>query len=438
MRLIPLPFRCAALAACLLFAGAAAHAAPPAAAPQAAPAADASDTAAGRKLQAQLTTDSDLKDVTASVDDGVAELDGSVLQPEHKQEAAKIATETPGVATVVNNVQVDDSLHSHFKAAWSQVTGKLATIVARAPLLAVSILIVLLAMWLGRVLAGNLRILRLRTDNPYMDGLIRNTVRIVVTLIGVLLALNLLNLSTIVGAVLGSAGVVGLALGFAFKDIAENYIAGILLSVRKPFSPGEHIKIDSYEGKVVALSSRATMLMTLDGNQLRLPNALVFKSVLLNYSQNPRRRFDFGFTIDGAQSIRHAQTLALEAYSGIDGVLGDPAPSWTVVENSPAGIELRFYGWVDQRASDLGKVRSESIRMVKAAFARAGIESPRTVYHVVASRERDAPAAAAKPVEPSHAGNLDTSVNRDIDDQLADAQRADDARNMLEPGDDNA
>src|SRR3546814_9844224 len=96
----------------------------------------------------------------------------------------------------------------------------------------------------------------------------------------------------------------GPVLGFAFKDIAENDIAGVLLSVRKPFSPGELIAIEDYQGKVVALTSRTTILMTLDGNQLQLPNALVFKSVLLNYSQNPRRRFDFTVGIDPAHSIR--------------------------------------------------------------------------------------------------------------------------------------
>ena len=392
------------------------------------------DAAASRRLQAKLGTDEDLKDVTASVDDGVAELDGRVLQPTHRKEAGEIATQTPGVATVVNNVEVDDSLGAHFHAAWKQVTGKLVAIAARAPLLVVAIGIVLLAAWAGGVLSRNLRILRLRTENPYMDGLIRRSVRITITIIGVLLALNLLGLSTMVGAVLGSAGVVGLALGFAFKDIAENYIAGVLLSVRKPFSPGEHIRIDSYEGKVVALTSRATILMTLDGNQLQLPNALVFKSVMLNFSQNPRRRFDFRATMDAAHSIRQAQALALDAYSRIDGVLDDPAPSWTVVQNSPAGIELQFFGWVDQRSSDLGKVRGEAIRLVKSAFARAGIQPPRTVYHVVLSRESENPAAPTSPVEPAHGASVDTSVNRDIDDQLADAQRADAASsgNMLD------
>src|SRR3546814_3857998 len=111
-----------------------------------------------------------------------------------------------------------------------------------------------------------------------MDGLFLRSVRVFVCLIGLLLALNLLGLAALMGAVLGSAGVIGLALGFAFKDIAENYIAGVLLSVRKPFSPGELLAIENYQGKVVALTSRTTILMTLDGNQLQLPNALVFKS----------------------------------------------------------------------------------------------------------------------------------------------------------------
>ncbi|MFC3715337.1 mechanosensitive ion channel domain-containing protein [Luteimonas soli] len=392
------------------------------------------DTTAGRQLQAKLGSNDALQDVTANIDDGVAELDGTVLAQAQKDRAGELATETPGVSTVVNKVEIDNSLGAHLRTTYHEVTERLVAMLGRAPLLLVALLVVLLASWLGKALSLNLRLLRLRTDNPYMDGLLRRSIRIIVTLVGVLLALRLLDLSTMAKAVLGSAGVVGLALGFAFKDIAENYIAGVLLSLRKPFSPGDHLRIDDHEGKVVALTSRATILMTLDGNQLQLPNALVFKSVLLNYTQNPKRRFDFKASIDAAHSIRQAQTLALEAYSGIDGVLDDPAPSWNLVENAPSGIELQFFGWVDQRSTDLGKVRGEAIRLVKAAFAHAGIQPPRTVYHVVTSREPGASGPPATPVEPVHGANVDTSVNRDIDDQLAEAQRAGAAAagNMLE------
>lgn len=322
-----------------------------------------------------------------------------------------------------------------FDATLGLVQAKLAELVAFSPLLLAALLIVLFASWFGGFVTRRLHWIRLRTDNPYMDGLIRTIVRTFIIVLGVVLALQLVGATAAVGAVLGSAGVVGLVLGFAFKDIAENYIAGVLLSLRRPFAPGDHVRIDAHEGKIVALTSRATMLMTLDGNELRLPNALVFKAVITNFSTNTKRRFDFRISIDPAQSIRISHELALRQIASIEGVLTDPGPSWVVQEYAPTGIVLQFFGWVDQRASDLGKVRSEAIRLVKAEFARAGIEQPRSVQHVVMSRERSDD-RAVDTHEPLHAGDADTSVNRDIDEQLAEAQQQmDDNRNLLTPGD---
>ena len=327
----------------------------------------------------------------------------------------------------------ETDLRGRFDFAFDKLSAGLTAFIAWLPLLAVAVLIVAFAAWLAGFVSRRLHLLRLRTDNPYMNGLIRNVVRAVIVLFGVVVALNLLNATALVTAVLGSAGVVGLVLGFAFKDIAENYVAGILLSLRQPFAPGHHVVIDGNEGKVVALHSRTTVLMTMEGNELRLPNALVFKAIILNYSRNPNRRFDFTIPIDLAQSIRSAQSLALEQICGIDGLLQDPAPSWTVHEYGPGGIVLRFFGWVDQRSSDLGKVRSEAIRRVKAAFAEAGIEAPRTTYHILNVRTAvdDAPSAQ---VEPVNGAIADTSVNRDIDRQLAQAQQEAAAdTNLLEP-----
>ena len=301
----------------------------------------------------------------------------------------------------------------------------------RIPLLILALLVLLIASWVSRFVGNRLHLVKVRSQNPYMSGLLRMVVRTTIMLVGVLIALDLIGLTSVVGAVLGSAGVVGLVLGFAFRDIAENYIAGILLSVRRPFEPGEHVVIDNREGKVISVNSRATVLMTMDGNHLQLPNSLVFKSVVLNYSKNPKRRFDFSMLIDGGQSIRESQTLAMAMIAQTEGVLDEPAPAWTVVEFGAAGIQLRFYGWVNQRESDLGKVRSEAIRRVKAAFADAGIEAPRTTYHIVTSRQRDAQEIEAMS-ESLHNG-VDTSVNHEIDVQVAEA-RADDAGvNLLQP-----
>jgi small-conductance mechanosensitive channel len=323
----------------------------------------------------------------------------------------------------------DTDLRARFDTALGQVEGKLVRLVAAAPLLLVAAAIVLLAAWLGRVLSRRGHWMRLRSHNPYMDGLVRRIVQAFVLLLGVLVALDLLGATSLVGAVLGSAGLVGLVLGFAFKDIAENYVSGILLSLRRPFSPGDHVVIDNREGKVVALDSRVTTLMTLDGSQLRLPNALVFKSVVLNYSVNPKRRFEFSMILDAGQSIRRAQGLAMEVIGAVDGVLADPAPSSLVQEYAPSGITLRFFGWIDQRGSDLGKVRSEAIRQVKVAYGKAGVQAPRTVSHVILARETGTDERVVMHVE---AGSADTSVNRDIDQQLAAAQRASDDDNLLD------
>ena len=296
--------------------------------------------------------------------------------------------------------------------------GALVTLLRKIPLLILAVLVLVVASWVSRFVGNRLHLIRVRSQNPYMAGLVRMIVRTAIMLVGILIALDVVGLTTVVGAVLGSAGVAGLVLGFAFRDIAENYIAGILLSVRRPFEPGDAVSIDNREGKVISVNSRTTVLMTFDGNHLQLPNSLVFKSVVLNYSRNPQRRFEFAVWIDGSQSIRRSQTLAMETLAGVEGVLEDPAPSWTVVENGPSGIQLKFFGWVDQRGHDLGKVRSEAIRRVKAAFAQADIEAPRTVYHVLTT---PAPQPADEASEPVHNGHVDTSVNRDIDDQLAEA-----------------
>lgn len=322
-----------------------------------------------------------------------------------------------------------DGLHDCARAMLDYANHSLLRLLERIPQLVLAVLVVLFALWFSRFVSKRMHVLHLRSSNPYMDGLVRTIVRTAIMLVAVLIALDLVGLTAVVGAVLGSAGVVGLVLGFAFRDIAENYIAGILLSVRRPFEPGDTVNIDGREGKVISVNSRATVLMTFDGTHLQIPNNLVFKSVILNYSRNPKRRFEFTMTIDGNQSIRQSQTLALEAIAGIEGVLDDPAPSWQVVENGTNGIVLRFHGWIDQRESDLAKTRSEAMRHTKAAFAHAGIQAPRTVHYIARLREQHATATP----EPDHNGGTDTSVNREIDAQVAEARADATGQNLLQP-----
>ena len=258
----------------------------------------------------------------------------------------------------------------------------------------------------------------------------RSVVRGLVVLGGSLLALDLLGATSLVGAVLGSAGVVGLVLGFAFKDIAENYIAGILLSIRRPFSPGDLVKIDAHEGRVVALNSRATQLMTLDGNHLLLPNSLVFKSVMLNFSRNPKRRFEFSTNIATGRSWHDAMDRGIETLRGIDGVLDDPAPSALIETLSNDSATLRFMGWINQHENDLAKTRSEAMRLVRHELRSAGLTPPDGVQRILLSRGDE---VDAKP-ESDTGKRRDTSVDRALDAQLRTAgDEAEDGADLLQP-----
>ncbi|HSR65794.1 MAG TPA: mechanosensitive ion channel family protein [Xanthomonadaceae bacterium] len=431
---------CLCLLATALSGVPAAHGAPRAAVPaNTAPATAtanqvAAEVRAGRKedgriataVAAKLLRQPNLQKVTVEVNAGVVTLSGAAPADADRDRAATLARQVEGVGDVVNDIQLDADLRTRFDAALNETRGKLVRGIAALPLIAIGLVIVLLSVWLGRVLARRpASWLRARSHNPYMDGLVRRTVQAVVVLVGIVLALDLLDATTLVSALLGSAGVVGLVAGFAFKDIAENYVAGILLSLRRPFAPGDHLLIDKYDGKVVALTSRATLLLTLDGNQVSLPNALVFKSVVTNYSQNPRRRFDYEITLDPSACIADAQRTALEALRTVDGVLPEPGPYVLVQEMLPDRVTLKALAWIDQRRNDLKRVRSEAMRSAAAALDRVGIRRAGVPAPTPASMEQ----AGVSPGDTS----ADTSVDRAIDPQLAEAQQAQVADNLLAP-----
>lgn len=282
-----------------------------------------------------------------------------------------------------------------------------ADFVAFLPLLALALAVFLLFVWLGRVAGRWERPYRRLSRNRFVRDLLRQATRSAVLFLGLLFALEILGATAAAAAVLGTAGVLGLAVGFAFKDLVENYIAGVLLSLRQPFEPNDHVVIDGREGKVLRLTSRAAILMTLDGNHLRIPNAQVFKGVILNYSRNPRRRFEFAVGVGTGEDLGTALRLGIEALAGVPGVLADPEP-WAQIEAlGDSSVTVRFYGWIDQRESSFPHVRTEALRRVKEALEAAGMDLPEPIYRVrmeaapKVSVERPAGPDAGAPTEPA-------------------------------------
>ena len=150
--------------------------------------------------------------------------------------------------------------------------------------------------------------------------------------------------------------------GFAVKDTIENYIASLMLSIRQPFRAKDHVVINDEEGIVVRLTSRATILMTLDGNHLRLPNSEVFKATILNYTKNPERRFTFELGVDANNDPLAAIKVGLDAIYTLDFVLKEPKAVAVINEVGDSNIILEFRVWVDQSKTDFSKARSIAIR----------------------------------------------------------------------------
>lgn len=155
--------------------------------------------------------------------------------------------------------------------------------------------------------------------------LLSSSLRKGLLLLGVFLALDILDLTVLAGAMLGTAGVVGLAIGFAFNDIIENDLAGLLLSVRRPFDIHYLVRIEFHMGWVRFTPSEL-VLMTLEGNHVRLPNAMVFKSFIYNYNIKPLRRFDFGVGVGVDEDLAEVQTKGCGVLREMAGTMADPAP----------------------------------------------------------------------------------------------------------------
>jgi small-conductance mechanosensitive channel len=259
---------------------------------------------------------------------------------------------------------------------------RLLELLARLPLFALAAFVFLLFVLLARA-AGRWRFPYVRlAKNSFAQELARQVAMFAILALGALVALELLEATALVAALLGTAGIAGIAIGFAFRDLAENYISSVLLSLRQPFAPNDHVVIDGNEGLVIRLTSRATILMTLDGNHLRLPNSKVFKATILNYTSNPTRRFAVAVGVGVDVDLGEAQRLGIEVLRAMPGVLAVPPPSARIEALGDSNVTVRFFGWVDQREHDFSQIASLAIRRVKLTLDEAGIDMPEPIYRV--------------------------------------------------------
>ena len=331
--------------------------------------------------------------VEVTVSEGVVSLAGTVPKAEDIARAETIANRVSGVATVENALERDLTISAQ-SGGIASLAERWTGFLAMLPLIGFALLVWAVIALAGYLLAGLGAVWRRIAPNSFLAELISSAIRFAFVILGLVVALDMIGATALLGAVLGGAGVVGIALGFAMRDTIENYVASLMLSLRQPFRANDHVLIDDLEGRVIRLTSRATVLMTPDGNHLRIPNGQVFKAVITNFTRNPQRRFEFDLGVDADDDARAARKLGRETLAGLDFVLADPPPEARIVEVGDSNVMIRFLAWIDQREADWFKSQSRAIPAVKEALEEAGFGLPEPIY-----RLRFDPRSASVPFE---------------------------------------
>ncbi|HET6564015.1 MAG TPA: mechanosensitive ion channel domain-containing protein, partial [Xanthomonadales bacterium] len=285
--------------------------------------ADAADNPRDELIDARLTeifaNIPGLNNVSVNVKEGVIFLEGSVENADSLDQAQSLAERLSGVVTVINNIQRDRTLGTRLKAAVQSIESQFKDLIGNAPLLLLAIMIVVLSWLLARLVAKAQWLFRHMSANWFVQDMLRQALQLAIVIVGCIIALKLLDATALLGSLLGAVGIIGLAVSFATRDTVENYIASMLLSLRQPFEADDYVSIEGIEGKVLRLTPRATILMSMDGNHQRIPNAKVYKATIINYTRNPLRRFEFDVGVDTGIELSAPRMLAVETVSQLDG-----------------------------------------------------------------------------------------------------------------------
>jgi len=318
------------------------------------------------------------------VEDGVVFLHGKVESAELKKWAGDLARNTQDVVAVANQMEVIEPSVWDFRPAWSGLLTLWRDFIRSLPTFGFGLLILALSVGAGILATQGARAFLLRRISAnLLRGVIACGVGVLVFLFGTYIVLRVCGLTQLALTVVGGTGLIGLAVGLAFRDITENFLASIVLSMQRPFETGDLLEVVGVTGYVQQLNVRSTILMTLDGNLVQIPNATIYKSNLRNFTTNSNRREDFVVGIGYDGSINDAQEVARKVLVDHPAVLNDPEPLVLADSLGQATINLRVYFWLNGREHSWLKVRSSVIRLVKRAFQEHGISMPDEAREVV-------------------------------------------------------
>jgi len=213
-------------------------------------------------------------------------------------------------------------------------------------------------------------------DRANLGEVLGGFIKWIILVLGALIAATIVVPSLNPADLIAGLGVSSVAIGFAFKDILQNWLAGLLILLRQPFQIGDQIEASGFTGTVTHIETRATIVKTYDGQRAVIPNSEIYTSAVLVKTGEAKRRSQYDIGIGYADDIDEACDLIKDAISKIDGVEADPAPEAFVWDLAASWVTIRARWWTDSQRGDVVSNRSDILRAVKYALDDAAIDMP--------------------------------------------------------------
>lgn len=288
-------------------------------------------------------------------------------------------------------------MEDRFAGFWEELQKALAAywqgFIHSLPRLGLAILVFLLfALLVNRLMQAAYKRLSGQTADPLFSRFIGRIIKLAVYLVGLMLCLRIVGLTGVAGGLLAGAGVSAFIIGFAFKDIAENFLAGIILAFNRPFALNDAIGVNEYTGKVEALNFRTTHMKTFDEKDVFIPNSIVLKETVTNLTRDGLLRLDFVVGIAYEDSIPDAIGLIVKTVAAQPDVLPDKEPFAVAEELATNTVNLRVFFWVasDDYRKGVLITKSNVVAAVKSALADGGFTLPANILELKMYDKRNA------------------------------------------------
>src|ERR687885_406162 len=262
--------------------------------------------------------------------------------------------------------------------AWGKIQAMTNSLIVLLPNLVLALIVFVIFYLIAREIKRMVRRITTKHRHARNLGLVLGRLsQGIIVLIGLFIALSIVIPSFKAGDLVQLLGISGVAIGFAFRDILQNFLAGILILLTEPFRIDDQIVFKNFEGTVENIETRATTILTYDGRRIVIPNAELFTNSVTVNTAFDKRRTEYDFSIGYGDDIDCAKQLMLEALYSINEVLKEPAPDVLVVELAESTVNIRVRWWIaPPRRMDDMRSRDKVICAIKKKLVENGIDLP--------------------------------------------------------------